>query len=128
MLKYQKWLVLRNKCFIKPWMLKIQCWQGKFTIKVKIIFFNRIYFVTCLLKYTECFGFLPTTFSADSSYCWAFSISSMIRHSLNMFLREQKKKATSIGRVTRAEKYLNGPEFHKRLRNCFEAQKCIKSF
>ena len=88
------------------------------------------------------------TFSADSSYCWAFSISSMIRHSLNMFLREQKKKATDKEnhadkhnyyqkllpkrkRITLAEQYLNdydGSEFHKRLRNCFEASKCIKSF
>ena len=61
------------------------------------------------------------TFSADSSYCWAFSISSMIRHSLNMFLRERKKKPRSQGRIKEAEEYLNGPEFHKRLRNCFEA-------
>ena len=137
MLKYRKWLLLRNKCFIKPWMIRIQCWQGKFTIKVKIIFWIEYenYFLNC------------TTFSADSGYCWAFSISSMIRHSLNMFLREQKKKAADkenhadkksyrqiekinqeINRITLAEKYLNGSEFHKRLRNWFEAPKYTKSF
>ena len=71
----------------------------------------------------------------------------MIRHSLNMFLREQKKKATDkenhadennqyqikkinqeMKRITLAEEYLNGSEFHKRLRNCFEAPECIKCF
>ena len=69
------------------------------------------------------------TFSADSSYCWAFSISSMLRHSLNLFLREREKKCPQDEeKISQAEKYLNGPEFHKRLRNCFEVSKRRKSF
>ena len=62
------------------------------------------------------------TFSAESSFCWAFSITSMLRHSLNMFLRERKKKcSTDEKKINRAKEYLNEPEFHKQLRNCFEA-------
>ena len=62
------------------------------------------------------------TFSADSSYCWAFSISSMLRHSLNIFLRERKKKISfpqDDEKISQAEKYLNAKKFHQRLRNCF---------
>ena len=58
-------------------------------------------------------------FSADSSFCWAYSIASMLRHTLNQFLRKMKNY--------KAEKYLNDPEFHKKLRNGFEAANCRKS-
>ena len=75
----------------------------------------RVYSVNLFLIATN-------SFSADSSYCWAFSISSMLRHSLNMFLRERKNKYSADEKIiSEAKKYLNGPEFHKRLRNCFEA-------
>ena len=67
---------------------------------------------------------IQITFSADSSYCWAFSISSMLRHSLNMFLRERKKKGThDQEKISQAEQYLNSKKFHKILRNGFETQK-----
>ena len=59
-------------------------------------------------------------FSADSSFCWAYSIASMLRHTLNQFLRKMKKY--------KAEKYLNDPRFHKRLRDGFEAANCRKSY
>jgi len=39
-----------------------------------------------------------------------------------MFLRERKNKYSADEKIiSEAKKYLNGPEFHKRLRNCFEA-------
>ena len=39
-----------------------------------------------------------------------------------MFLRERTKKcSTDAEKINQARKYLNGSEFHKRLRNCFEA-------
>ena len=41
--------------------------------------------------------------SADSAFCWAFSISSMLRHSLNTFLRGLKNQT-----VERTVKYV-GP-------------------
>ena len=73
-------------------------------------------------------------FSADSSYCWAYSISSMLRHSLNLFLRKLKKKypeyridAELARKIVKAEKYLNDPNFHKRLRSGFKTSNCRKS-
>ena len=73
-------------------------------------------------------------FSADSSYCWAYSISSMLRHSLNLFLRKWKKKypvyrsyAEWARKIDKAVKYLNDPEFHKRLRSGFKTSNCRKS-
>ena len=121
MLKYRKLLVLQNECFIKPWMLRIQCWQRKFTIKVKIFLYEYILLQAYLnILYNSSFD----TFSADSSYCWAFSISSMIRHSLNMFLRERKKNCTQDQETTsKAEQYLNSKKFHQRLRNGFETKR-----
>ena len=46
----------------------------------------------------------------------------MLRHSLNMFLRERTKNCPrDEKKINQAKKYLNGSKFHKRLRNCFEA-------
>ena len=60
----------------------------------------------------------------DSSYCWAFSISSMLRHSLKTFLRHRKKKCLrDEEKIIQAEEYLKGTKFHKQLRIGF----CIVS-
>ena len=48
----------------------------------------------------------------------------MLRHSLNMFLRERKTKFTQDQeQISQAEQYLNSKKFHKRLRNGFETEK-----
>ena len=60
---------------------------------------------------------------ADTSFCWAFSISSMLRHSLNSFLWKLTRKITSRfdnRKVGEAIQYLNSLDFHKRLRAGFE--------
>ena len=60
--------------------------------------------------------------SADSAFCWAFSLSSMLRHSLNTFLRELKSRCASNRdqeKIEEADKYLNRADFHKQLRNGF---------
>ena len=60
--------------------------------------------------------------SADSAFCWAFSLSSMLRHSLNTFLRELKGRCASNQdqkKIKKADKYLNRADFHKQLRNGF---------
>ena len=58
-------------------------------------------------------------FVADSSFCWAFAISTMIRHSLNYFLAQlAKKQPTRFDNdvLVKAIQYLNSLDFHKRLR------------
>ena len=88
--------------------------------------------------------------SGETSFCWAFGISSMLRYSLNRYLklcngelsskreRFAKQKATyenewqkwvlfrnktlfrldnKLKKIDKALTYLNGSEFHKRLRN-----------
>ena len=47
----------------------------------------------------------------------------MLRHSLNSFLRELKKRCPKDGdreKINKAEQYLNRPDFHKQLRNGFK--------
>ena len=59
-------------------------------------------------------------FSAETSFCWAFSISTMIRHSLNLFLRQKANKQSNQDekqKVVEALQFLNHHDFHKRLRN-----------
>ena len=58
----------------------------------------------------------------------------MLRHSLNLFLREWKQKyrayscdAELAKKIVKAETYLNNPEFHKRLRSGFEVPNLRKS-
>ena len=61
-------------------------------------------------------------FLAQTSFCWAFSISTMLRHSLNYFLGELAKEQPSrFDRdvLIKALQYLNSDDFHKRLRNGF---------
>ena len=58
-------------------------------------------------------------FIADSSFCWAFSISTMIRHSLNYFLAQlAKEQPTRFDNdaLVKAIQFLNSLDFHKRLR------------
>ena len=50
----------------------------------------------------------------------------MLRHSLNLFLRERREKCSKdedSKKIIDAEKYLNAQEFHKRLRNGSDVQK-----
>ena len=59
---------------------------------------------------------------ADSAFCWAYSISSMLRHSLKTFLKELRGQSASAGdqkKIKEAEEYLNRSDFHKQLRNGF---------
>ena len=57
---------------------------------------------------------------AETSFCWAFSISTMIRHSLNYFLAQlAKERPMRIDNEILGEtiQFLNSLEFHKKLRN-----------
>jgi len=59
-------------------------------------------------------------FLAETSFCWAFSISTMIRHSLNFFLRQlaiEKPNRYDKEKIVKAIEFLNHLDFHKRLRN-----------
>ena len=59
-------------------------------------------------------------FSAETSFCWAFSISTMLRHSLNLFLREKaiaQSNEDKKKKIVEALQFLNHHDFHKRLRN-----------
>ena len=61
--------------------------------------------------------------SAETSFCWAFSISTMIRHSLNYFLLDLKRKKLhrfGMEVLGKAIQYLNSLDFHKRLRVGFQ--------
>lgn len=49
----------------------------------------------------------------ETSFCWAFSISSMLRQSLKLFIKTQ----LSTTRTQAALRKLEENEFHKRLRN-----------
>ena len=56
---------------------------------------------------------------AETYFCWAFSISSMIRHSLNYFVRQlarERPRRFDRGSLCEALQYLNSLGFHKRLR------------
>ena len=58
-------------------------------------------------------------FSAETSFCWAFSISTTIRHSLNLFLRQKANKQSNQDekqKIVEALQFLNHSDFHKRLR------------
>ena len=64
-----------------------------------------------------------TKYSAETSFCWAFSISTMLRHSLNYFLRQlarERPMRYDNEKIGKALQYLNGDDFHKRLRNRFQ--------
>ena len=57
--------------------------------------------------------------TADSSFCWAFAISTMIRHSVHYFLGQLAKEQPmrfDRNKIYEATKFLNNLEFHKRLR------------
>ena len=60
-------------------------------------------------------------FIGETSFCWSFAISSMIRQSLNLFLIELKfKQQISVEfkqKIKNALTLLNENDFHKRLRN-----------
>ena len=66
-------------------------------------------------------------FLGDSSYCWAFSIASMLRHSLNVNFEERKKENSKneIDKNNKAKTYIQSPTFHKQLRKGFKAMKSI---
>ena len=66
-------------------------------------------------------------FLGDSSYCWAFSIASMLRHSLNRKFEDRKKKNSKneIENNNKAKTYIQSPKFHKQLRKGFKAMKSI---
>ena len=67
----------------------------------------------------QCLKLFHDVLSGETWLCWAFSISTMIRHSLNYFLLELKKtKLNEFGMETlgKAIQYLNSSDFHKRLR------------
>jgi len=58
---------------------------------------------------------------AKTSFCWAFAISTMIRHSLKYFLAQLEKQQPSRfnkDTLLKATQYLNDEnnDFHKRLR------------
>ena len=56
---------------------------------------------------------------ADSSFCWAFALSTMIRHSVHFFLGQLAKEQPlrfESEKIYQATKFLNDPGFHKRLR------------
>ena len=61
------------------------------------------------------------TMIGETSFCWSFAISSMLRQSLNLFLQELKLKHRNSIDYERKIKFaltlLNGNDFHKRLRN-----------
>ena len=63
---------------------------------------------------------------ADSSFCWAFALSTMIRHSLRYFLgqlaKEQPMRFDS-DKIYKAKKFLNHLDFHKRLRIGYQSSK-----
>ena len=57
--------------------------------------------------------------SADSSFCWAFALSTMIRHSVHYFLGQlamERPMRFHTDKICEATTFLNGLEFHKRLR------------
>ena len=59
---------------------------------------------------------------ADSAFCWAFGLSSMLRHSLNTFLKKLKNRCSTNkdqDKIKQAEDYLNRLDFHKQLRSRF---------
>ena len=58
-------------------------------------------------------------FLAESSFCWTFGISTMIRHSVNYFLDQlAKERPLRFDRdmLSKAIDSLNSLDFHKRLR------------
>ena len=58
-------------------------------------------------------------FLGDSSLCWAFSITTMIRHSLNYFLAQLSKKQSMRSEkdiIAKAINYLKNEDFYKRFR------------
>ena len=62
------------------------------------------------------------TLLAETSFCWAFSISSMIRHSLNYFLGQLAKERPmrfDMDILVMAIQHLNSTDFHKKLRRGF---------
>ena len=68
--------------------------------------------------------------SAKTAFCWAFSISTMIRHSLNYFLAQLAKERPmrfDNEKLGEAIQYLNSLDFHKRLRIGSEAPISIVS-
>ena len=72
-------------------------------------FFMKTVFLTQTKQYT----------SADSSFCWAFALSTMIRHSVHFFLGQLTKERPmrfDSDKIYEATKFLNDLEFHKRLR------------
>ena len=59
---------------------------------------------------------------AETSFCWAFAISSMIRHSLNYYLGQlAKEQPLRFDRniLVMAIQHLNSTDFHKKLRRSF---------
>ena len=67
---------------------------------------------------------------AETSFCWAFSISTMIRHSLNYFLAQLAKERPmrfDNEILGEAIQYLNSLDFHKKLRIGSEAPISIVS-
>ena len=62
---------------------------------------------------------IPNIYLAQTSFCWAFSISTMIRHSLNSFILQLKQKQEpgfDMSIFGNALQYLNSLDFHKRIR------------
>ena len=62
---------------------------------------------------------IPNIYLAQTSFCWAFSISTMIRHSLNSFILQLKRKqepGSDMIIFGNALQYLNSLNFHKRIR------------
>ena len=107
---YRKQLPNQNDCYINHNKLtikfKILSWQQRFTIKVRWCENNVIVHIVLL---------------GNTAFCWAFSISSMITHSLNYFIGELTKERPlrfDDDKLDRAIQYLNcsSNNFHKRLR------------
>jgi len=68
---------------------------------------------------TVCLTQTKQFISADSSFCWAFALSTMIRHSIHYFLGRlamEQPMRYDKDKIYEATKFLNDLEFHKRLR------------
>ena len=63
----------------------------------------------------------PKNFSGDTSYCWAFAIASMLRHSLNTSFEGRKKQYSQkeIEIINKAKQYLKSSKFYDQLREGF---------
>jgi len=110
LLAYLKQLHYQKEFFIKPKIhsieFKIHLSPTKFMTKVNIF----LSLVTQTKQYI----------SADSSFCWAFGLSTMIRHSVHYFLGQlamERPMRFHTDKICEATKFLNDLEFHKRLRN-----------